>query len=198
MRILPVLRALRDVPVPVSVDTMKPDVMRVAIAEGASLINDVNALRVQGAIEAVAASDAAVCLMHMKGEPRTMQQSPTYDDVLKEVGAFLRERAAACEAAGIARERIAIDPGFGFGKTVAHNFTLLRELRSLGSLGYPVMFGASRKSSLGRVIGKPEGDRTHASVAAALLAVERGASIVRVHDVAATRDALAVWNAVRA
>jgi dihydropteroate synthase len=195
-RVLPVLRALRDAPVPLSVDTMKPEVMRVVIGEGASLINDVNALRTGGAIAAVASSNTAVCLMHMKGEPRTMQQSPTYDDVVKEVGAYLSDRAAACEAAGIARERIAVDPGFGFGKTVAHNFTLLRELRSIESLGYPVVFGASRKSSLGRVIGKPEGDRLHASVAAALLAVERGASIVRVHDVAATRDALAVWHAL--
>jgi dihydropteroate synthase len=195
-RVLPVLRALRDVPVPVSVDTLKPEVMRAVLAEGASLINDVNALRAPGAMEAVAASNAAVCLMHMRGEPRTMQHAPHYDNVVTEVRDFLVERARACETAGIVRARIAIDPGFGFGKTVEHNFTLLRELPVLARAGYTVLFGASRKSSLGRVIGRPEGDRLHASVAAALLAVERGASIVRVHDVAATRDALAVWQAL--
>jgi dihydropteroate synthase len=196
-RLLPVLRALRDAPVPLSVDTMKPAVMRAACAEGASFINDVNALRAPGALEAVAATDAGVCLMHMRGEPRTMQQAPHYDDVVAEVRSFLLERAAACGAAGVARDRIALDPGFGFGKTVDHNLALLRELGSLASAGYAVLFGASRKSSLGRIIGRPDGDRLHASVAAALLAVERGASIVRVHDVAATRDALAVWQAMR-
>ena len=196
-RVLPVLRELRDAPVPVSIDTMKPGVMRAVLAEGATLINDVNALRAPGALAAVAASEAGVCLMHMKGEPRTMQLEPHYEDVVAEVAAFLSERAAACEQAGISRHRIVIDPGFGFGKTVAHNMKLLRELQSMRRLGYPVLFGASRKSSLARIIGCPEGDRLHASVAAALLAVERGASIVRVHDVAATRDALAVWLAMR-
>jgi dihydropteroate synthase len=196
-RVLPILRALRDVSVPVSVDTMKPEVMRAVLGEGASMINDVNALRSPGAMEAVAASDAGVCLMHMLGEPRTMQQSPQYDDVVSEVGAFLRERARVAVAAGIARERIAVDPGFGFGKTPEHNMLLLRNLGALKEAGFTVLFGASRKSSLGRITSRPAGERVHASVAAALLAAERGASILRVHDVAATRDALAVWTALR-
>jgi dihydropteroate synthase len=196
-RVLPILRALRDVSVPVSVDTMKPEVMRAVLGEGASMINDVNALRSPGAMEAVAASDAGVCLMHMLGEPRTMQQSPQYDDVVSEVGAFLRKRARVAVAAGIARERIAVDPGFGFGKTPEHNMLLLRNLGALKEAGFTVLFGASRKSSLGRITGRPAGERVHASVAAALLAAERGASILRVHDVAATRDALAVWTALR-
>jgi len=197
-RVLPVLSVLADAAVPVSVDTMKPGVMRAVLEAGASFINDVNALRAPGALEAVAAGDAAVCLMHMKGEPRTMQVSPHYDDVVAEVGEFLGQRAAAAQDAGIARERIVIDPGFGFGKSLAHNMTLLRELGQLAALGWPVLFGASRKSSLARITGREAaGDRIHASVAAALLAAERGASILRVHDVAATRDALCVWEAVR-
>ena len=197
-RILPVLRDLRSAPVPVAVDTVKPDVMRAALAEGAAMINDIGALRAPGAVEAVAASDAGVCLMHMQGEPRTMQQSPSYRDVAAEVRAFLEERAAAAEAAGIARERIVIDPGFGFGKKPAHNLELLRRLGEIASLGYPVLAGLSRKSTLGAITGRPPLEREAASVAAALLAVEGGARIVRVHDVAATKDALAVWSAVRA
>jgi dihydropteroate synthase len=196
-RVLPVLRALREFPIPVAVDTMKPAVMRAAIAEGASMINDVNALRAGGALEAVADSEAAVCLMHMLGEPRTMQESPRYDDVVAEVRAFLAARVAAAVAAGIPPGRIAVDPGFGFGKTLAHNMLLLRELAALCALGPPVLFGASRKSSLGRITGRPVEERVHASVAAALLAAERGALILRVHEVAATRDALAVWVAMR-
>jgi dihydropteroate synthase len=195
-RILPVLRDLRSAPVPVAVDTVKPDVMRAALAEGAAMINDIGALRAPGAVEAVAASDAGVCLMHMQGEPRTMQQSPSYRDVAAEVRAFLEERAAAAEAAGIARERIVIDPGFGFGKKPAHNLELLRRLGEIASLGYPVLAGLSRKSTLGAITGRPPLEREAASVAAALLAVEGGARIVRVHDVAATKDALAVWSAV--
>jgi dihydropteroate synthase len=167
------------------------------LEEGASMINDVNALRVAGALQALSASHAGVCLMHMKGEPRTMQAAPQYDDVVREVRDFLAERASAAQAAGIGAERIVIDPGFGFGKTIEHNFLLLRELRELLMLGLPVLFGASRKSSLGRITGRGPDERLHASVAAALLAVERGAAIVRVHDVAATRDALAVWQAMR-
>jgi len=197
-RILPVLRDLRSAPVPVAVDTVKPDVMRAALAEGAAMINDIGALRAPGAVEAVAASDAGVCLMHMQGEPRTMQQSPSYRDVAAEVRAFLEERAAAAEAAGIARERIVIDPGFGFGKKPAHNLELLRRLGEIASLGYPVLAGLSRKSTLGAITGRPPLEREAASVAAALLGVEGGARIVRVHDVAATKDALAVWSAVRA
>ena len=195
-RVLPVLRAMRDAPVPVAIDTMKPEVMRVAIAEGASMINDVNALRAPGSAELVAESGLAVCLMHMQGEPRTMQVSPHYDDVVAVVKAYLKARADAALSAGIGRDRIVLDPGFGFGKTVEHNMTLLRELHALVELGFPVVAGLSRKSSLGAITGRPATERLAASVAAALLAVERGARIVRVHDVAATRDALAVLKAL--
>ena len=195
-RLMPVLEGLRDCAVPVSVDTTKPEVMHAAIAAGASMINDIGALRASGALEAVAASGAGVCLMHMQGEPRTMQQSPSYGDVVAEVSAFLAERAAAAEGSGIARERIVVDPGFGFGKTVAHNFELLRKLDRIAALGLPVMAGWSRKSTLGAITGRDSGDRLAASLAAALLAVERGARIVRVHDVAATRDALRVLAAL--
>ena len=195
-RVMPVLEALSDCPVPVSVDTVKPEVMRAALGAGASMINDIGALRAPGAIEAVAASDAAVCLMHMQGEPHTMQRDPHYGDVVTEVAAFLAERVAAASAAGIARERIAVDPGFGFGKTVAHNFELLRNLDRIAALGLPVVAGWSRKSTLGALTGRPADDRLAASLAAALLAVERGARIVRVHDVAATRDALRVLAAL--
>ena len=195
-RLLPVLRALRDAPVPLSVDTCKPEVMRAALAEGAAMINDIAALLAPGALAALAASQAAVCLMHMQGEPRTMQANPVYGDVAAEVRAFLGARAAACVAAGIAPDRIVVDPGFGFGKTLAHNLALLRQLDGLRTLGYPVLAGLSRKSMLGAITGRPVAERVHASVAAALLAVQRGAAIVRVHDVAATRDALALLNAV--
>lgn len=197
-RLLPVLEAVRDAPVPISIDTLKPGVMRAAIAAGASLVNDVNALRAPGAIEAVAAGDAGVCLMHMQGEPRTMQHAPHYDDVVAEVKAFLAERVAACEAAGIGRDRILIDPGFGFGKTVEHNLTLLRDLHAFADLGVTVLAGLSRKSTLGRITGRPAEQRLAASLSAAVLAAERGARIVRVHDVAETRDALAVLAAITA
>ena len=195
-RVLPVLRAMRDAPVPVAIDTMKPEVMRVAIAEGASMINDVNALRAPGSAELVAESGLAVCLMHMQGEPRTMQVSPHYDDVVAVVKAYLKARADAALLAGIGKDRIVLDPGFGFGKTVEHNMTLLRDLHALVELGFPVVAGLSRKSSLGAITGRPTTERLAASVAAALLAAERGARIVRVHDVAATRDALAVLKAL--
>jgi dihydropteroate synthase len=195
-RLLPVLQGLRDAPVPVSVDTIKPEVMRVVLAEGATMINDINALRAPGAIAAVAAADAAVCLMHMQGMPGTMQQHPSYDDVVAEVKAFLLERVRAARAAGIALERIAIDPGFGFGKTLEHNLELLRHLREFEVLGVPLLAGWSRKSSLGKITGKPAGERLAASVAAALIAAQNGARILRVHDVAATRDALSVLAAV--
>jgi len=195
-RVLPVIRALRDGSVPVAVDTVKPEVMRAAITEGASMINDIRALRETGALDAVAASDAAVCLMHMQGEPRSMQAAPRYHNVVDEVKAFLRDRAAAATAAGLVKERIVIDPGFGFGKTAEHNLDLLRSLAEFKTLGYPVLAGLSRKSTLGQITGRPANERMPASIAAALLAVERGASIVRVHDVAATRDALAVLGAL--
>jgi dihydropteroate synthase len=170
--------------------------MRAAIAEGASIINDVNALRAPGALEAAAASEVGVCLMHMQGEPRTMQAEPHYEDVIGEVRDFLVERMDAAVGMGIARDRIAIDPGFGFGKTVEHNLELLRNLERVAELGAPVLVGLSRKSTLGAITGRPAPERLAASIAAALLAVQHGARIVRVHDVAATRDALAVLAAV--
>lgn len=194
-RLLPVLRGLRDAPVPLSVDTVKPEVMRAVLAEGASMINDINALRSPAALAAAAASDAAVCLMHMQGTPGTMQQHPDYADVVAEVRTFLAERVGAAHAAGIALQRICVDPGFGFGKSLEHNLTLLRRLRELAMLGVPVLAGWSRKSSLGKITGKPTGDRLAASIAAALIAAQNGAGILRVHDVAATRDALSVLAA---
>jgi len=197
-RVIPVVTALARDGALVSVDTRKPAVMRAALAAGAAMVNDVAALRAPGALAAVAATGAAVCLMHMQGEPQAMQAEPRYVDVVREVSEFLAGRAAACEAAGVARERIAIDPGFGFGKTVAHNLSLLRALPALAALGYPVVAGLSRKSTLGVLTGRPAGDRLAASIAAALAAVERGAAIVRVHDVRETVDALAVWSAARA
>lgn len=194
-RLLPVLEGLRNLPIPISVDTAKPEVMRAAIGEGVAMINDVTALRSSGAMETVSASDAGICLMHMQGEPRSMQREPRYSNVVAEVKAFLVERVAAAEARGIARERIVIDPGFGFGKTVAHNFELLRNLERFAETGLPVMAGWSRKSTLGAVTGRGAAERLPAGIAAALLAAQHGARILRVHDVAATRDALAVLAA---
>jgi dihydropteroate synthase len=195
-RLVPVLEGLSDLPVPVSVDTAKPEVMHAALRAGASMINDITALTAPGALDVVAPTGAAVSLMHMQGEPRTMQREPSYRDVLAEVAAFLEERVAAAERAGIARERIVVVPGFGFGKTVAHNFELLRNLGRFTEIGLPVLAGWSRKSTLGTITGRSADDRLAGSLAAALLAVERGARIVRVHDVAATRDALAVLAAL--
>jgi dihydropteroate synthase len=196
-RVLPVLAGLHDLGVPLSVDTTKPEAMRAAIAEGASMINDITALRAPGALAAVAATEAAVCLMHMQGEPKTMQAEPVYADVVAEVRDFLATRVAACVAAGIPRDRIVVDPGFGFGKTLAHNLALTRHLDALAGMGVPVLAGWSRKSSLGRITGRAAEERLPASLAAALIAVQRGARIVRVHDVAATRDALAVLAAIQ-
>ncbi|HET8609428.1 MAG TPA: dihydropteroate synthase [Burkholderiales bacterium] len=196
-RILPVLDALRDVPVPLSVDTQKPQLMREAIAAGAAMINDINALRAPGALDAVAATDAGVCFMHMQGNPKIMQHDPHYDDVVAEVRAFLEERLTAARAAGMAGERLAIDPGFGFGKTLEHNLALLRHLREFAKLGVAIVAGLSRKSALGLITGRAVDERVNASVAAMLIAVQRGAHIVRVHDVAATRDALMVLAAVQ-
>ena len=195
-RLLPVLDALTDCGVPISVDTYKPDVMRAALAAGASMINDIYALRMPGALEAVAASDCAVCLMHMQGEPLTMQQAPVYGDVVGEVRAFLEERVIAARAAGIADDRLVLDPGFGFGKTLAHNLELLRRQPELSVDGLPLLAGLSRKSMLGTMTGREVGQRMPASIAAALLAAQHGARILRVHDVAETRDALAVWQAL--
>jgi dihydropteroate synthase len=202
-RVLPLLDALRadcDARgVPLSVDTRKPAVMRAAIAAGASMVNDINALRADGALDAVAKSGAAVCLMHMQGEPLTMQKSAVYDDdVVAVVAAFLSERGLACERAGIARERIAVDPGFGFGKTIDHNIELLRRLSEIVALGYPVVAGLSRKSTIGILTGRRVEERGAGSLAAALAAVARGASFVRVHDVRDTVDALKIWQAVQA
>lgn len=196
-RILPIIELLIPLGVPISVDTMKPGVMRAALNAGASMINDVNALQAEDALTVVAASSAAVCLMHMRGEPRTMQEAPTYEDVVGEVGGFLAKRVEAALGAGINRDRIVVDPGFGFGKTADHNWTLMRHLAYFARNGLPVLAGVSRKSMLGAVTGRPVGERMPASVAAALMAVERGARIVRVHDVAATRDALCVWEALQ-
>jgi len=196
-RVLPVLEALADCGAPVSVDTQKPDLMREAIAAGASMVNDVNALAAPGALEAIAATSAAVCLMHKRGHPHAMQQDPRYDDVVREVRDFLSSCIEAAERAGIGRERIVVDPGFGFGKTLEHNLALLRQLGQFTALRVVVLAGLSRKSMLGKITGRGVSERIYASVAAALIAVENGAGIVRVHDVAATRDALAVWNAVR-
>jgi dihydropteroate synthase len=196
-RVLPVVEGLAGCGVPVSIDTRKAHVMREAIAAGASLVNDVSALEDPQAMEAVSASRAAVCLMHKQGEPHTMQQNPHYEDVVREVREYLENRVRAAEAAGIERSRILIDPGFGFGKDFDHNLALLRGLRSLRSVGVPVLAGLSRKAMLGRLTGKGPGERVFASIAAALIAVDAGVSIVRVHDVAATRDALAVWLAAR-
>jgi dihydropteroate synthase len=195
-RVVPVVRALAGDGMLVSVDTMKPGVMRAAIDAGAAMINDVRALQEPGTLDVVVDSDVAVCLMHMQGMPRTMQAAPLYRDVVAEVRAFLLARVAACEAAGIARDRIVIDPGFGFGKTLDHNLQLLRALPALVSTGHPVLAGWSRKSSLGKITGREQGERLAASIAAALAAVARGAAIVRVHDVRETVDALAVWRAV--
>lgn len=195
LRVIPVIKGLAELGVPISCDTVKPEVMRRAIAAGASMINDINAFRAPGALEIVARSDAALCLMHMQGSPGTMQEKPTYVDVVAEVAAFLEERAEAARASGIPDERIVIDPGFGFGKTAEHNLSLLRDLDTLRVLGLPVLVGLSRKSVLGKLTGRKVSDRVAASIAAALVAVANGAHIVRVHDVAATRDALAVWYA---
>lgn len=194
-RILPVVQALREVPI--SVDTRRPKVMQVALGAGASMINDIEALTAPGALEAVANSDCAICLMHMQGEPGTMQSDPRYGDVVNEVKDFLAGRVAACEKSGIARERIVADPGFGFGKTVGHNLTLLKRLPEFASLGVPMLAGWSRKSSLGRITGRDTGERLAGSLAAALLALLGGARILRVHDVKETRDAVLMFEAWR-
>ena len=199
-RVVPVIEAVAaKLPVPVSVDTSKPEVMGAAVAAGAGLVNDVRALRAPGALEAAAELGVPVCLMHMQGEPRTMQRAPAYRDVVAEVRAFLLERVAACEAAGIPRERILIDPGFGFGKTLEHNLALMRRLDAFVETGLPVLVGVSRKSMIGALLGDaPVERRLHGSVAAAVVAACKGAAIVRVHDVAPTVEALRVaWPLCR-
>jgi dihydropteroate synthase len=195
-RVMPALYALRGLGKALSVDTYKPEVMREAIIAGADMINDINGFRAPGAIEAVADSDCGLCVMHMQSTPATMQQNPEYSDVVADVIAFLAERIGALTAAGIDRKRICVDPGFGFGKTVEHNFALLRATgRIEQELGLPVLAGLSRKSMIGAVTGRPVGQRLAGSLAGALVAVAHGAKIVRVHDVAETVDALKVWQA---
>jgi dihydropteroate synthase len=195
-RIMPVLYALRDLGKPLSVDTYKPEVMREAILAGVDMINDINGFRAPGALAAVADSDCALCVMHMQGTPQSMQQQPDYTDVVADVIAFLRERVDTMTAAGIERERICIDPGFGFGKTVEHNYALLRNIgRMQRELGLPVLAGLSRKSMIGAVTGKPVEQRLAGNLAGALAAIAHGARIVRVHDVVETVDAVKVWQA---
>ncbi|HEY0488393.1 MAG TPA: dihydropteroate synthase [Telluria sp.] len=195
-RVIPAVYALRDLGKPLSIDTYKPEVMREAILAGADMINDINAFRAPGALEAVADSDCGLCVMHMQSTPETMQQNPAYTDVVGEVVGFLRARIDAMTAAGIDRNRICIDPGFGFGKTVEHNFALLRNIGKMqDELGLPVLAGLSRKSMIGAVTGKPLEQRLAGSLAGALAAVAHGARIVRVHDVAETADAFKVWQA---
>ena len=197
-RVLPVIEGLARQcdKVVISIDTSKPEVIAAACSAGAGMINDVYALRRDGALEAAAGTRAAVCLVHMQGEPRSMQEAPAYDDVVGEVHRFLAERIFACEMSGIDKRRLLVDPGFGFGKSLQHNLLLLRQLERLLDLGRPVLAGLSRKRMIGTLTGRDLGERVHGSVAAAVIAVIDGAAIVRVHDVAATRDALAVWHAV--
>ncbi|SEO71281.1 dihydropteroate synthase [Aquisalimonas asiatica] len=197
-RVLPVLQVLgEELDVPVSVDTSKPEVMAAAAEAGAGMINDVFGLRGEGALEAAAATGLPVCIMHMQGEPRTMQQNPVYDNVVEEVYRFLDQRLTACAAAGIPGERLVVDPGFGFGKTLAQNYRLLGELARFRDLGAPVLVGMSRKSMLGKLLDRPVNQRLHAGTAAATLAAWHGAALIRVHDVAATVDAMAVVAAAR-
>lgn len=196
-RVIPVIEALaRAVSVPISIDTSKPEVMRAAVEAGAGFINDVRALREPGAVETAASLQVPVCLMHMQGEPRSMQHAPSYSDVAIEVRDFLQERIDSCIAAGISHQNIIIDPGFGFGKTVEHNINLLRRLDVLEVIGVPILAGLSRKSLIGALLGLPVEQRLHASVALALIAVQNGAAILRVHDVRATRDAIRILEAV--
>jgi dihydropteroate synthase len=199
-RVIPVIERLaKETTLPISVDTSKPEVMRAAVAAGAGLINDVYALRRDGALAAAAELGVPVCLMHMQGEPRSMQANPRYDDVVADVHSFLTQRLFACEMAGIARKNLAIDPGFGFGKNTAHNLQLLAHLRRFTEPGVPVLAGLSRKRTIGELTGRDApAERVHGSVAAALIAAQNGAMILRVHDVAATVDALKVWLAVAA
>src|SRR5690242_6390305 len=198
-RVVPVIEALvKRVEVPISIDTSKSEVMRAAVAAGAGFINDVYALRREGALDAAADLKVPICVMHMQGEPGTMQDDPRYEDVVGEVHRFLAERVFACEMAGIDKRRVLVDPGFGFGKTLEHNLALLRALDRFRDLAAGVFVGVSRKAMIGALTGRDAGaDRAAGSAAAALIAVQRGAAIVRVHDVAATRDALAVWQAVQ-
>jgi dihydropteroate synthase len=196
-RVVPVIEALvKQTSVPIAIDTSKPEVMRAAVAAGVGFINDVRALREEGALDAAAELKVPVCLMHMQGEPRTMQDEPHYFEVVEEVKRFLTDRIFSCELVGIEKKRIVIDPGFGFGKSLEHNLALLRGLDQIVAIGVPVLAGLSRKAMIGALTGREIGERAVGSATAALIAVQKGALIVRVHDVAATRDALAVWQGV--
>jgi len=197
-RVLPVIEKLRQCSdIIISIDTSKPEVMRQAVAAGANLINDINALRSEGALELVAELSVPVCLMHMQNKPETMQKKPDYDDVVEEVNAFFLERLSACKEAGIKADRIILDPGFGFGKTLQHNLLLLKNLASFKKFNLPILAGLSRKSMFAEIVNKPVDQRLYASLSAALIAVSNGAAIVRVHDVEQTADMLKVYNAVR-
>jgi dihydropteroate synthase len=197
-RVIPVIEALaKQVNIPLSIDTYKPQVMQAAIAAGASMVNDVRALQEHGAMEIVANSNVGVCLMHMQGTPQTMQDNPHYNDVVNDVSAFLAERLQASIDAGIVRDRILLDPGFGFGKTREHNITLLQNLESFATLGQPLLVGLSRKSVLGQMTGNDVDARLYASIAASVLAAQKGAKILRVHDVKATVEALKVVAAIQ-
>jgi dihydropteroate synthase len=196
-RVVPVVEALAGMGAVISVDTSKPEVMKAAAAAGAGIINDVRALALRGALEAAAESGCAVCLMHMQGDPRTMQQAPSYGNVVTEVKAFLLDRAQSCRIAGIPAERLSLDPGFGFGKTLEHNAALLRELDTFADTGLPLVVGLSRKSMLQKILGRPVGERLYGSLALAVMAAMKGAHIVRAHDVAATADALKTVAAIR-
>ncbi len=196
-RVLPIIEAVAaEIDIPISIDTSKPEVMRVAIAAGAGLINDVCALQQDGALQAASDCGVPVCLMHMQGKPRTMQEKPQYDDVVVDVIAFLKQRIEAATDAGINKKKILVDPGFGFGKSLQHNMTLLNNLQKLKALGVPILAGLSRKSMIDMALGLPVDQRLHASVALALIAAQNGARIVRVHDVAPTVQALRMWQAV--
>ncbi|WP_228111783.1 dihydropteroate synthase [Zoogloea sp. 1C4] len=196
-RVVPLVEALSGLGVPLSVDTVKPAVMRESIRAGADLINDIAGFRVSGAVDAVRGAPVALCVMHMQGEPGTMQRSPQYTHVVEEVEAFLDERVQVLLGCGVSRDRILLDPGFGFGKTVEHNLMLLRQLERFGAGGYPLLVGMSRKSMLGAITGRDVGERVVAGAAAALVAVQNGARIVRTHDVGATRDVLRLWSALQ-
>ena len=197
-RVIPVIEALvSQVNIPISIDTYKPQVMQAAINAGASIVNDVRALQEDGALQVVSKSNAGVCLMHMQGTPQTMQDNPQYDNVVNEVSDFLAARLQACIDAGIAKNRILLDPGFGFGKTRAHNIALIRQLESFAALGQPLLVGLSRKSVLGQMTGNDVDARLYASIAASVIAAQKGAKILRVHDVKATVEALKIVSAIK-
>ena len=198
-RVIPVIEALSgQIKVPISIDTSKPEVMEQAVASGASIINDVNALRAEGAIEMAAKLKSDVCLMHMQGIPRTMQDNPSYDDVVEDIKSFFKERIEACELAGIDLSSITLDPGFGFGKNLGHNIALLKNLSEFNEFGVSILAGLSRKSMIGTLLGDKDVDsRMIGSVTAALIAVENGANIIRAHDVEETNDALKVWQQIK-